>query len=138
MILSSHTHPFTLRRPMQRLFRVATVLRLAVLAALLLGMTMSTLGSISSHGLAALGHDADGAAGGGHGHSHEDDGATAVTDPVHPHHAHDHSHDKAHALLQGVPVWLQESSAWFATARKRIERAPVFRLDRPPQDHVAT
>ncbi|HRD34091.1 MAG TPA: hypothetical protein PLR02_07525 [Rhodocyclaceae bacterium] len=143
MILLPIAFNTIVRQSMHRTHPVRTLMRSSVLCwlvllALLFGMVASAVGTIHSHGLAALAaidHDMVSDSDLAHGHSHEDEGATDfMADPGHPHHAHDHSHDKAHAVPEGVTDWILRPSAWHATMRSQFERMPVVRLDRPPRD----
>lgn len=110
-------------------------LRVCVLAVLMLGTLVSSLGQLSSHGIAAVAavqHDSDV----GHGHSHEDDvpsAARAGADGAHAHHnSADHSHDKAHALPAQLALAQTAAPVWWALAHRLAPGRLVFRLDRPP------
>jgi hypothetical protein len=111
-----------------------------LIAALLLGALLSSIGGTASHGLAALSaaeHTAAALADEAHGHVHEDgedDIAAGGPDlsTGHFHHGHDHSHDNAHA-----PPGVQASAAtwparWRPADRAWVEHVVPFRLDRPP------
>lgn len=112
-----------------------TGLRVWVLAVLMLGMLVSSLGQVSSHGIAAVAaaqHDGEV----GHGHSHEEDVSSAQpagSDVVHVHHnSADHSHDKAHALPTRLTLAQTAAPVWWALAHPLAPGRMVFRLDRPP------
>ncbi|MDZ4104514.1 MAG: hypothetical protein U1E12_22890 [Hydrogenophaga sp.] len=115
-------------------------LRYAVLVALIVGTVLAAMGSIKSHGLAALAashhlapccHDEplD------HAHHHDVDdvddvGVHATAEPVH--HSADHSHDKAHALPRAWGSATTPPPDWLTTVPPWIERVEASRLERPP------
>lgn len=120
--------------------------RWLVLLVILFGTVFSSIGSISSHGLAAMAaamHDTPGSSdvSSDHGHVHDDetggDGgwheASLGTVVEHAHHGADHSHDKAHALPTAwrsaaaqLPVWLGHVLPWTEMVRAdRLERPPM-------------
>lgn len=108
--------------------------RVWLVAVLLLGMLLSSLGHTSSHGIAAIagvqhGQNTD------HGHSHDDepDGPLTTSDASHAHHnSADHSHDKAHALPLKLSIHLPEAPIWRPLTHPLDAGWVVFRLDRPP------
>lgn len=110
-------------------------LRVWVLAILMLGTLASSLGQLSSHGIAAMAtfqHDEEVE----HGHAHEDDVSLASPThdaPTHVHHnSADHSHDKAHALPAQLALAQTATPVWRALAHPLAPGRLVFRLDRPP------
>lgn len=112
-----------------------TGLRVWVLAVLMVGTLVSSLGQVSSHGIAAVAafqHESEVE----HGHAHEDDASLAP--PAHGELAHvhhnsaDHSHDKAHALPAQLALAQTASPVWWALAHPLSPGRLVFWLDRPP------
>ncbi|MES2840875.1 hypothetical protein [Hydrogenophaga sp.] len=124
--------------------RAALGMRWLVLLVILFGTVISSVGSMNSHGIAAIasaGH-ADSAGPDtehdhAHGHAHEDGGSTWVVgshggSADHPHHGADHSHDKAHALPITWDVAAPQLPVWTGHARLWIEMVEPSRLERPP------
>lgn len=114
---------------------LALGLRVWVVTILLVGTLVSSLGQMSSHGIAAVAavqHDSDAA----HGHSHDDgepDASWAVGDPAHVHHNNaDHTHDKAHALPVTLSIASPPVPVLHPLAHPLAPGHLVFRLDRPP------
>lgn len=110
--------------------RFAPSLHWLVVIALVLGSMLSSIGLVSSHGLAAVAavQQQD-------GHSHDELGsmATAHTDGLgHPHHGADHSHEKAHALPGAWLTAAPQLPSWWAMSRPWIEMVAAPRLERPP------
>ena len=112
-----------------------TGLRVWVLAVLMLGTLVSSLGQVSSHGIAAVAaaqHDSEV----GHGHAHEDDQPmvqSAHGEATHAHHnSADHSHDKAHALPALLAITQTATPVWWSLAHPLVPGHLMFRLDRPP------
>jgi hypothetical protein len=102
---------------------------LALLLALV-GMTLSVVGGVSSHGVAELsafvseGHD-------GQSHNHDDVDETSNS---HPHHdASNHSHESADRLttriLTGYSISLRLPISYAGDSPRTFR----FRLDRPPK-----
>ena len=126
--------------------RAALGMRWLVLLVILFGTVISSVGSMNSHGIAAIAsashadsvgldteHDHE------HGHTHEDGGSKWVMDSHganadHPHHGADHSHDKAHALPTTWDVAAPQLPMWMGQARPWIEMVEPSRLERPPMD----
>lgn len=120
--------------------RAALAMRWLVLAVILFGAIFSSIGSMNSHGLAAIGaalHADSSAPDEAHGHVHGDRGGewvvsddSAGTD--HPHHQADHSHDHPH----GLPIqWATAATllpSWQSQVRPWIEMVQASRLERPP------
>ncbi|MBT9466670.1 hypothetical protein [Hydrogenophaga sp.] len=111
--------------------RLTLGFRWLVLLALIVGTVMASMGSVTSHGLAAL------AAMHQDAHSHEEDTGTSHpsgtnTTADHAHHSADHSHDKAHALPHAWACVAAHPPSWLSAPRPWIERVQTFRLDRPP------
>ena len=111
-----------------------------VLAVIMFGAIISSIGSVNSHGLAAIGtafHAGSNTSDGLHGHVHGDRGGeTVVSDQSegadHPHHQADHSHDNSHAL---PIVWSSTATlvrSWQLQVRPWVEMAQASRLERPP------
>lgn len=115
-------------------------MRWLVLAVIMFGTILSSIGSMNSHGLAAIGsaiHADVSASDETHGHVHGDQGGeiadsdqSAGTD--HPHHQADHSHDNSHAL----PItWSSTATllrSWQLKVRPWVEMVQASRLERPP------
>lgn len=124
--------------------RAALSLRWLVLAVILFGTIISSLGVMNSHGLAAIAElshvapaSSDTEEDHAHGHTHEegDDewgmgGHGSSAD--HPHHGADHSHDKAHALPAAWHTAAPVLPVWFGQAMLLIEMVEASRLERPP------
>jgi hypothetical protein len=123
--------------------RVAMGIRWLVLMVILFGALISSVGSMNSHGIAAIAaavhadpvfqddtHD--------HAHSdaHEDDDGDLVlghgASSDHPHHGADHSHDKAHALPAAWRAATPPLPVWFGDVGPWIESVQASRLERPP------
>lgn len=119
--------------------------RIWVLAVMLTGMLISSIGLVNSHGLAALAtsQHADSAAT-DHGHAH-DDGHESGGDPsvvgdgerldapgAHAHHNADHSHDNAQALPAGIAVATPARPDWRSVDPESWTGPVACRLERPP------
>ena len=129
-----------------RPYRPALSMRWLVLVVILFGTLISSVGSMNSHGLAALVVGFHGAPSSGstshelerdHGHSHEveDDDLEMmghVAPPDHPHHGADHSHDKAHALPTAWETTSPQLPIWIGVVRPWAELVQGSRLERPP------
>ena len=136
--MTSHQTRFT--RP----DRAALGVRWLVLLVILVGTFLSSVGSMYSHGIAAIAavshvapassdteHDHV------HGHAHEDGDSEWImgshgASADHPHHGADHSHDKAHALPMTWSVAAPQLPVWIGQAMLRIEMVEASRLERPP------
>ena len=122
--------------------RAALGMRWLVLAVIMLGTIISSIGGTSSHGLAAFPtalHVApmslDTFPEHVHEHAQEDEGAGLVIQSAgadHPHHGADHSHDKAHALPVAWSSVAPPLPGWFGLVRPWIEMVQSSRLERPP------
>lgn len=120
--------------------RATLGVRWLVLAVILFGTILSSIGGTHSHGLAALEatlHVAPSSSDGSHGHTHEDLGGdlTMVDESAaadHPHHGADHSHDKAHALPAAWSSSAPQLPGWRGIVRPWIEMVRASRLERPP------
>lgn len=111
-----------------------TCLRWLVLMALIWGTLVSSVGLITSHGLAGLAVADHGVASDdAHGHAHDEDVPVADPAGAHPHHAADHSHDKAHALPEQLAVAHAASPERIAVAQAWVPGREAGRLDRPPR-----
>ena len=119
--------------------------RWLVLLVMTLGTVISSVGSLTSHGIAAMTDGLHAAAMTSdsshelaHGHAHEDDespSATVSPDAAvdHPHHGADHSHDKAHVpptAWRSVPPQLPGRVGHI---RPWNEMVQASRLERPPR-----
>jgi hypothetical protein len=111
--------------------------RIWILAVVLAGMLVSSIGLMNSHGLAALAcaqHRADSAQGLGHEHSHHDESEAtgAETSLAHAHHNADHTHDNAQVPSMALRSVAPSLPDWriFAPARKK--GLVAYRLERPP------
>ena len=130
--------PYALRLP-----RAALGLWWLVLAVILFGSVVSSIGGTSSHGLAAfptalhaslapLNTSREHV----HAHAHDDEAIESAmlqgAAADHPHHGADHSHDKAHVL---PALWSSAAlplAGRFGRARSWIEMLQASRLERPP------
>ena len=119
--------------------RAALGMRWLVLLVILFGTLLSSVGGMSSHGIAAIAavsQVSPASSDTEHGHVHEDgegdwvSGHGASAD--HPHHVADHSHDKAHALPITWSMAVPLLPGWIGQARLRIDMAEASRLERPP------
>ncbi len=111
---------------------------------ILFGTVVSSVGSMYSHGIAAIAavsHVSAASSDTEHGHAHshgreDGDGERvevshgASTD--HSHHGADHSHDKVHALPITWSVAAPQLPVWIGQAMLRIEMVGASRLERPP------
>jgi hypothetical protein len=141
--------PFTMPRrhaPILTATRSARPMRWLVLLAFVFGVVVSSVGTVRSHGIAALAqalpHAVLTQANHAHGHAHEeanDDahGASATLDPdapvAHAHHGVDHSHDTAHVLPMAWPSIAPHPPAWAGLERALRETVRSARLERPPR-----
>ena len=115
-------------------------MRWLVLVVIMFGTIISSIGSTSSHGLAAISatlHAAPSSPDEQHGHVHEDQGGElALVDQSagadHFHHGADHSHDKAHALPVAWGSTSPQLPGWRVVVRPWIEMIQASRLERPP------
>lgn len=115
-------------------------MRWLVLAALMFGTILSAIGSMNSHGLAAIGtalHAGSSASDGMHGHVHGDRGGEIVVSNQsagsdHPHHQADHSHDNSHALPIAWSTTATLLRSWQLQVWPWIEMVQASRLERPP------
>lgn len=113
-------------------------MRWLVLVVIMFGTIISSIGSTSSHGLAAISatlHAAPSSPGESHEHVHEDEDIAMVNqgaDTDHPHHGADHSHDKAHALPVAWGSASPQLPSWRVVVRPWIEMIQASRLERPP------
>lgn len=115
-------------------------MRWLVLAVLMVGTIISSIGSMNSHGLAAIEttrHAESFATDKAHGHVHGDrEIELAISDlsagADHPHHEADHSHDNSHALsiTWGSAATLLRS--WQLLVRPWTKMVQASRLERPP------
>jgi hypothetical protein len=120
--------------------RAALGARWLVMVVILFGALVSSIGSTSSHGLAAIAavlHVAPSSSNESHGHTHEDLGgelavANESASADHHHHGADHSHDKAHALPAAWHSAAPQLPGWLGHVRPWIEMVQASRLDRPP------
>lgn len=126
--------------------RPALGMRWLVLVVILFGTLISSVGSMNSHGLAALVagfHDAPSMESTSHEHERDHDHSHEVEDdelemmghvapPDHPHHGADHSHDKAHALPAAWETTSPLLPVWIGVVRPWAELVQVSRLERPP------
>jgi hypothetical protein len=120
--------------------RAALGVRWLVLVTIMFGALISSIGSTSSHGLAAIAavlHVAPSFSDESHGHSHEDlGGELAMVDASasadHHHHGADHSHDKAHALPLAWRSAAPQPPSWWLLVKPWIEMVQASRLERPP------
>jgi hypothetical protein len=115
-------------------------MRWLVLGVILFGAIVSSIGSMNSHGLAAIGTVLDAGSSAfdeKHGHVHGDRGGEWVASDQsegadHPHHQADHSHDNSHAL----PIaWSSAATllrSWQLRVRPWTEMVQASRLERPP------
>ena len=117
---------------------VVLVMRWLVLLVIMVGTITSSIGGMSSHGLADLSTALHATPGEPHGHPHEDQGGelvmvdqTAAADHHH-HHGADHSHDKAHALPMAWNSATPQLPGWFGWVRQWTEMVQTYRLERPP------
>jgi hypothetical protein len=140
-VLNTQLHCMTLLASFSlRPAGAALGVRWLVLVVILFGTILSSMGSTSSHGLAAIAatsHTASSSLDESHGHSHEDQGGEWVmvdnsASADHPHHAADHSHDKAHALSVSWRSATPQPSSWRGSVRPWIEMVEASRLERPP------
>lgn len=112
--------------------------RWLVLIAILFGTIISSIGSTSSHGLAALStvlHVTPVSSEEPHEHAHVDEDNGVVNQDAasdHPHHGLDHSHDKAHALPAAWITAASQLPGWLGVVRPWIEMVHASRLERPP------
>lgn len=119
--------------------------RIWVLAVMLTGMLISSIGWVNSHGLAALAasQHAEGAAT-DHEHAH-DEGRESGGEPsavgnverldapgAHAHHNADHSHDNAQALSAGIAVAKLVRPDWRSLDPENWTGPVACRLERPP------
>lgn len=110
-------------------------MRAWVLIILMLGMQLSFLGHLHSHGffkVAVAGQEDDP----GHGHSHEIDfpgerQSASEAESVH-HNTADHSHEKAYVFPQSASTAVSSASIWRALAHPLIRGRIAARIDRPP------
>lgn len=109
--------------------------RIWLLAVVLAGMLLSSVGLVNSHGLAALicAQQGDESAQ-SHGHSHHDEGDAAVADVplVHAHHSADHSHDNAQAPSLALASVAPVPPDWRIFNPTRMKGLVAYRLERPP------
>jgi hypothetical protein len=107
-----------------------------VLLVFVLGIVLSSVGQMKSHGLSALGaaeHCADCRSDDGHAHAHDDDGVAALSEAAgHPHHSGDHSHDRAHTWPPDLAVGMSDPSRWRWLIDIWIALLSAYRLERPP------
>jgi hypothetical protein len=114
---------------------LVTDARIWVLVVVLVGMLVSSIGLVSSHGLATLAstqHRDDSVH--GHGHSHDEEGAGAVADVplVHAHHNADHSHDNAQVPSLALASVAPAQPDWRIFHPARMKGLVAYRLERPP------
>jgi hypothetical protein len=110
-------------------------IRAWVLIILLLGMQLSFLGHLHSHGFSKVAvTEQEGVT--GHGHSHEIDlpgERQSVSEAERAHHnTADHSHEKAYAFPQSASTAVSSTSIWRALAHPLIRGRIAARIDRPP------
>lgn len=109
-----------------------------ILLGMLFGTMVSSMGGVTSHGLAAFAasqHHVDDLALDAHSHSHEEDDvkpASSDAGAEHAHHGADHSHDKSHVPSHAMTVAMSMAASRPATARPWVELVAAFRLERPP------
>lgn len=123
-----------------RLSKAALAMRWLVLAVIMFGAIISSIGSMNSRGLAAIGtatHADTSASDETHGHVHGDRGVELVdgdpnAGPGHPDHQADHSHDNPHSLPIMWSSTATQPRSWQLQARAWIEMIQASRLDRPP------
>lgn len=124
--------------PIQRHSRFTLGLCALILMGMLFGAIVSSMGGVTSHGLAefaASQHNVDGISVDVHGHAHDDDEAKpALSDAGvdHPHHSADHSHDKSHVPSSAITIAISMAASRPATVRPWVELVEAFRLERPP------
>jgi hypothetical protein len=115
-------------------------MRWLILAVIMFGTILSSIGSMNSHGLAAIGtaiHADVSVSDEMHVHAHGDRGGEiAVSDQSagmdHPHHGADHSHDNSHALPITWPSTATQLRSWKLQVRPWVEMVQASRLERPP------
>jgi hypothetical protein len=115
-------------------------MRWLVLAVIMFGAILSSIGSMNSHGLAAIGttlHADSIVSDATHGHVHGDRDGEVVdsdqrADRDHPHHQADHSHDSSHALPITWPSTATLLRSWQLQVRSWVEMVQESRLERPP------
>ncbi len=115
-------------------------MRWLVLAVIMFGAIISSIGSMNSHGLAAIGtaiHADVTASDEMHGHVHGDRGGEWVVSDQsagadHPHHQADHSHDNSCALPIAWSSTATLLRSWQLQVRPWIEMVQASRLERPP------
>lgn len=120
--------------------RVALGVSWLVLVVIMIGTIISSVGGVSSHGIAVVAsgfHGADASADASHAHAYEaEDSGPATMHPGatadHPHHSVDHSHDKAHALPTAWSSAGPQLPGWFELVRPWIEMVQASRFERPP------
>ncbi|WPC67560.1 hypothetical protein SBP18_03380 [Rhodoferax ferrireducens] len=110
-----------------------------ILLGMLFGTIFSSMGGVTSHGLAEFAagqHNVDGISVDAPGHSHDDDDDAKPAFPDagadHAHHAADHSHDKSHVPSSAMTVAMSMAASRPTTARQWVELVEAFRLERPP------
>lgn len=124
--------------PIQHRARFTLGLCALILLGMLFGAIVSSMGGVTSHGLAAFAatqHNVDGISVDVHGHSHEDDDAKPAFSDAgadHPHHGADHSHDKSHVPSSAITIAISMAASRPATARPWVKLVEAFRLERPP------
>ncbi len=110
-----------------------------ILVLFLFGANISSIGAISSHGLAAIGpafHVTSFSSGESYDHVHEDEDNAAVSQSAgadHAHHGGDHSHDKAHAVSAAWSTAAAQAPGWLGRVRPWSEMIQPSRLERPPK-----
>ncbi|MHB8948466.1 MAG: hypothetical protein ACYC4S_05320 [Rhodoferax sp.] len=124
--------------PIQRHSRITLGVCALILLGMLFGAIVSSMGGVTSHGLAAFAanqHNVDDIVVDAHGHTHDEDDTKPVfpdAGAAHAHHSADHTHDKSHVPSSAMTVAISMASAWPATARQWVELVEAFRLERPP------
>lgn len=124
--------------PVQRRSSFSLGVWALILLGMLFGTMVSSMGGVTSHGLAAFAasqHHVDDLALDAHSHSHEEDDvkpASSDAGAEHAHHGADHSHDKSHVPSHAMTVAMSMAASRPATARPWVELVAAFRLERPP------
>lgn len=111
-----------------------------VLIVITLGIIVSSIGLMSSHGLAVIAASHESVRPSSedlHGHAHSNHGiepseADESSSAAHPHHGMDHSHDIAHHLALAWGAGSPQLASWEVVVRPWMDMGQAFRLDRPP------